>query len=108
MKQVTLIAMILLMAGMVDAHDDPNSMPRPTLQNPVTACFEHDSHTVTFKMKFTANVWVFITSDDSFESYVKKYWYGGVTSFRRKWVVKQMEKLTNQQIIEAVIKAESE
>jgi len=106
MKNVTLIVMIILMAGIVRAGD-PNSMERPTLQNPVTTCFEHDSHIATFKMKFTADVWAVITSDDSFEPYVKKYWYGGASSFHRKWLVKQMEKLTDQQIIEAVIKAES-
>jgi len=108
MKELIILAIIILMAGIVHAGD-PNSMERPTLQNPVTTCFEHDSHIVTFKMKFPADVWAVITSDDSFDPYVKKYWYGGVTSsFHRKWLVKQMEKLTDQQIIDAVNKAETE
>lgn len=108
MKRIIIVATIILLVGTARASD-PNSMPTPTLQNPVTVCFEPDLHIVTFKMKFIPDVWAFITNDDSFEPYVNKYWYGGVTSyFRKVWRKKQAEKLTDQQLLDAVIKAESE
>lgn len=108
MKQLILIAAIMLMAGVVHAGD-PNTMATPTMQNTVTANFEHNVRTLTIKMKFDKDTWDFITnSGGTFEPYVKKSWYGGITSFYRRWKAEQMNKLTAQQIIEAVNKAEQQ
>ncbi len=54
MKQVIILTVVILMAGIALAGD-PNSMPNPTAQNRVIVCVDQVHQTVTIRMKVTAD-----------------------------------------------------